>query len=98
MELLKPTVDYVFKEVFGTEGGVDILLDFVNAVFTDSGLPRVSSLTLVNPFTRRTMLAERTAVLDIRAKTDAGVVLDIEVQVDPRTAMAKRSVFYVSVK
>jgi hypothetical protein len=34
MELLKPTVDYVFKEVFGTEDGVDILLDFVNAVFT----------------------------------------------------------------
>ncbi len=35
-ELLSPKVEFVFKQIFGTEDHQNILLNFLNAVFEDA--------------------------------------------------------------
>ncbi|PSR21414.1 MAG: hypothetical protein C7B45_11160, partial [Sulfobacillus acidophilus] len=42
--LLSPTVDFVFKRIFGTEDNQDVLLAFLNAIFEDSEQPLVDSV------------------------------------------------------
>lgn len=34
MELLAPRVDFVFKRIFGSENNKDVLLAFLNRIFT----------------------------------------------------------------
>lgn len=39
MELLDPRVDFVFKRIFGSENNKDVLLAFLNRIFTRAGEP-----------------------------------------------------------
>lgn len=57
-ELLRPTVDFVFKRIFGTQENKDLLIDFVNAVFEDSAQPLITDAQLLNPFLEKDALTE----------------------------------------
>ena len=50
MDLLSPKVDFIFKQIFGSEENKDILISFLNAVFEDSGQPLIVNVELLNPF------------------------------------------------
>lgn len=96
MELMDPRVDFVFKSIFGTEKNLDILIDFVNAVFTDAGQQRVTSLTLMNPFTLKEAASDKLGILDIKARTESGIMIDVEIQVQNHHDMAARSLYYAA--
>jgi hypothetical protein len=47
---LNPLADYFVRTLFGTEENKDLLKDFINSVFHQSGTPEVVELTLLSAF------------------------------------------------
>lgn len=58
MELLSPKVDFVFKRIFGAEENKDVLVNFLNAVFEDSGEQLVADVEILNPFLNKEALSD----------------------------------------
>lgn len=94
MELLRPTVDFVFKRIFGTEENKDVLVDFLNAVFESAGQPQVSTVEILNPFLDKDALYDKMAVLDVRARTETGTLINVEIQLWNRRDIEKRTLYY----
>ena len=46
---ISPTIDYVFKKIFGSDRSEDIPIGFLNAIVYN-GESVISSLTIVNPY------------------------------------------------
>ena len=83
-ELLSPKVDFVFKRIFGAEDNQDVLISFLNAVFEDAGQPLVASVEILNPFLEKDALSDKMSVLDVKARTESGMLVDVEIQLrDP---------------
>ena len=93
-ELLNPKVDFVFKQIFGSEDHQDVLLSFLNAIFEDAGQPLVTHVEILNPFLEKDALSDKMSVLDVKARTETGVLVDIEIQLRNRRNMEQRTLFY----
>jgi predicted transposase/invertase (TIGR01784 family) len=94
MNLLNPQVDFVFKRIFGAEGNQDILLSFLNAVFEDAEQPRVASVEILNPFLEKDAMTDKMSVVDVKARTENGTLINIEIQLSDHHDMAKRTLYY----
>ncbi|WP_288009538.1 Rpn family recombination-promoting nuclease/putative transposase [Kyrpidia sp.] len=94
MELLSPKVDFVFKRIFGAEENKDVLVNFLNAVFEDSGEPLVADVEILNPFLDKEALTDKLAVLDVKARTESGTLIDVEIQLWNHRDMEKRTLYY----
>ena len=92
--LLDPKMDYIFKQIFGNEDYVDILISFLNALF--HGKPHIKSLTLKNTEITKILKENMTSRLDIRARTDNDVELDIEIQIKNTGEIRGRSLHYTA--
>lgn len=90
------TNDFVFRHIFGDERNADILLSFINAVLTSKKIEPVVSVTSVNPNLDTHEIAQREAILDVRALDSHGRQYDIEIQVRPHTWYIKRTLYYLS--
>jgi len=87
--LMSPRNDFAFRLLFGDPNNSDILLDLVNAILPDHFQSVVcTDPHLLNPDTKRE------CILDIKALSDSGVHVDIEMQVLDLKSMEKRSLFY----
>ena len=95
-ELLSPKTDFVFKRIFGTQDNEDVLMSFLNAVFEDAGQPLIASVEILNPFLEKDALSDKMSVLDVKARTESGMLLDVEIQLRDQRDMAKRTLFYWS--
>ncbi len=93
-ELLSPTVDFIFKNIFGTKDNQDLLLSFLNAVFEDAGQPLVESVEILNPFLEKDALSDKMSVLDVKARTPSGTLVNVEIQVRNERDMEKRTLYY----
>ncbi|MCL4351815.1 MAG: Rpn family recombination-promoting nuclease/putative transposase [Firmicutes bacterium] len=94
MDLLNPQVDFVFKRIFGMQENQDVLLSFLNAVFEDSNEPTVSSVEILNPFLEKDAITDKMSVLDVKAKTDDGTLINVEIQFRDHQNMVKRTLYY----
>ena len=86
--------DYLFKRIFGSDEGKDVLLSFLNAVLKS---PPDRELTTVNLLDREqdpAYLLDRSARLDILASTEDGTIINIEVQITNEHNIAKRTMYY----
>lgn len=88
MELLNPRNDFLFKRVFGSEENRDLLLHFLNAVFEDAYQPRIAQVELLNPYLDKDSLSDKLSVLDVKARTETGMLVDIEIQLRNHHDMA----------
>ena len=95
-ELLSPKIDFVFKRIFGAQDNQDVLISFLNAVFEDAGQPLIASVEILNPFLEKDALSDKMSVLDVKARTESGMLLDVEIQLRDRRDMEKRTLFYWS--
>ena len=95
-ELLSPKVDFVFKRIFGAEENQDVLISFLNAVFEDAGQPLIVSVEILNPFLDKDALSDKMSVLDVKARTESGMLVDVEIQLQNQQNMEKRALFYWS--
>jgi predicted transposase/invertase (TIGR01784 family) len=96
LNLLK---DYIFHKNMGEKGYENHLLAFLNAVLGRTGDKRLTSIEIIE---NRTLTAEiigdKSSVLDVRARTADGTLVNIEVQLRNLGNMDRRSLFYWSLE
>ena len=92
--LLNPKVDFIFKKIFGSEKHPNILISFLNAVMKPAD--KIVSVVINNTEITKDFLEDKFSRLDVKATTDKGEVINIEIQVKNEYNMIKRSLYYWS--
>lgn len=93
-KLLNPKVDFVFKKIFGSEKHPNILISFLNAVMKP--IDKIVSVSINNTEITKDFLEDKFSRLDVKATTNKGEVINIEIQVKNEFNMIKRSLYYWS--
>jgi len=89
---IKPTVDFVFKKIFGSPENVQSLIGLLNAILNLAN--PITHVTILNPFSYQEFAEAKLIVLDIRACDSAGRWLNIEMQVSVFSGLLQRLVYY----
>jgi predicted transposase/invertase (TIGR01784 family) len=76
--LLSPSSDFVFSNLFGEEKHKKVLVCLLNSIL--KGKPTIKSITLLNPQHKKQSKNGKSTTLDIKARTDDGSIVDIEIQ------------------
>ena len=69
---IKPTVDVVFKRLFGSPDCRELTMDFLNALLPLAGLSGVSELEILNPFRLSEFAGDKEIAVDVRARDTSG--------------------------
>jgi predicted transposase/invertase (TIGR01784 family) len=94
-DLLRPSLDFVFKGIFGTEENKDeVLLNFINEAVRETEPKPFVSLTLVNTHIDKDMVDDKRSILDVRAKNEDGKQVNVEIQIKSKKNMPKRTLYY----
>lgn len=93
-KLFEPKVDYVFKNLFGSEKHPKILISFLNACIKPES--PIVSVQLKNTELSKEYIEDSFSRLDVLAKTDKGEIINIEMQRADEKNMVKRSLYYWS--
>ena len=110
MERLNPLNDFLFLKLMGEEGSEVQCLAFLNAVLGAKsnrtggsqtsgsqtfGLQPINLIKILeNRAITADVIGEKASILDVRAETDTGEKINIEVQLKDLHNMEKRSLFY----
>jgi predicted transposase/invertase (TIGR01784 family) len=94
IDLLDPKLDYIFKNIFGTEKNKRVLLSFLNALL--KGNPPIGDLTFDNTDIAKILGEDKASRLDIKATADDGTKLDIEIQVRNTGEIPQRAFHYLA--
>lgn len=88
--------DFVFKALFGREDKTSrkLLINLLNDILSAKGEDTISSVTYLNPFNYKEYESDKLSILDIKAKTEKGEMVNIEVQVKQENDYRKRSLTY----
>ncbi|CBL47322.1 Hypothetical protein HDN1F_37390 [gamma proteobacterium HdN1] len=95
-DLLVRRIDSVFKRIFGDQNHPVPLIDLLNAIFSTFNQPKIAHVHIQNPTLEPDMVGDKTAILDIRARTDDGRDLNIEMQVVNSGSFIHRTLYYWS--
>jgi predicted transposase/invertase (TIGR01784 family) len=90
--LLKPSCDFVFWNLFGAEKHKKLLVCLLNAIL--KGHPTIKSITLLDPQHKKQRKDGKSTTLDIKAKTDDGTILDIEIQCERDGNLVNRGIYH----
>jgi len=94
---IKPTDDYVFKRLFGDDENKKFLIALLNAIFAEyKFLPKVHDLKYENNEITKDFGEGRNGRLDVKATTDSGDIVDIEIQSIDTGNLMNRGIFYNS--
>lgn len=92
--LLDPKMDFIFKNIFGTEKNSKILISFLNAVL-DTDCPIVN-VEIKNTDIEKSFNEDKFSRLDVKAITSNNEIINIEIQLKNEYNMIKRSLYYWS--
>ena len=89
------TDDYVFHAVFGrdTEESRAALIEILNIILERKQDP-IRAIVIKNPIEIPDREADKESVMDIRAETESGELLDIEMQAGDLQFYQNRALFY----
>lgn len=92
--LLDPKMDFIFKNIFGSEKHPNILISFLNATLK----PKYPIVTvkLKNTDLEKGFIEDKFSRLDIKAETSNKELINIEIQLKNEHNMIKRSLYYWS--
>jgi len=94
---LNPLNDFLFLKTMGEKGDEEQLLGFLNAVLGRTGDNKLQSVEILeNRIITPEILGDKTSILDVRAQTEGGTMVNIEVQLQNLGDMDRRSLFYWS--
>lgn len=88
---IRPTIDCVFKALLGDPAHKRVLLDFLRAVLGAEA--QIVDVTIENPFSMADLVNDKLNIVDIRAKTADGRILQIEMQTCNEAALKERILF-----
>lgn len=88
--------DLVFKAVFGrdTIESKILLIDLINTILNRKGADKITDITHKNPFVLQKDIDDKAVILDIKAETNIGELIDIEMQVNYNNLYRSRSLYY----
>ena len=92
--LMKPSIDFVFKKLFGSEESKESLISLLNAIIKSDSL--IQDVEILNNDLDKEHNADKFSRLDIKAKTDKGELINIEIQVKNEYNMIQRTLYYWS--
>ena len=93
-QLFDPKVDYIFKNIFGSEKHPKILISFLNACIKSES--PITDVSIKNTEITKEYMEESFSRLDVLATTQDGEVINIEMQRADEKNMVKRSLYYWS--
>lgn len=93
-----PTVDlkydFAFKYLLGVDENKRFLIRFLNDILQTE--PRIMNVEIGNGENPGTYKGDKRSILDIRARTDTGTFLNIEIQVSGQQFIDRRMLYYWS--
>jgi len=92
--LLDPKMDFVFKNIFGSEKNSKILISFLNATLKPKDL--ITSVEIKNTDLNKGYIEDKFSRLDVKATTSNNEIINIEIQLKNEYNMIKRSLYYWS--
>ncbi|OLR26454.1 Rpn family recombination-promoting nuclease/putative transposase [Bacillus cereus] len=94
--LVNLRVDFAFKQLFGTRGNEQILMQFLNVTLASSLSSPIQSLTIEDPHMHREYEKDKLSILDVLATLDDKTQIAIEIQLNDQNDFLKRSLYYWS--
>ena len=91
---VNPYTDFGFKKLFGEEGSIDLLMDFLNELLPIEH--KIVSLSFKNPEQAGAISAERRAIFDLHCEDEKGQKLIVEMQKAKIKFFKDRAVFYTT--
>ena len=92
--LLDPKMDFVFKNIFGSEKHPNILISFLNATLKPKDL--ITGVEIKNTDLNKGYIEDKFSRLDVKATTSNDEIINIEIQLKNEYNMIKRSLYYWS--
>ncbi len=92
--LMKPSIDFVFKKLFGSEESKESLISLLNAIIKSDS--PIQDVEILNNDLDKEHPNAKFSRLDIKAKTDKGDFINIEIQVRDEYNMVQRTLYYWS--
>ncbi|MGL4740113.1 MAG: Rpn family recombination-promoting nuclease/putative transposase [Sarcina sp.] len=92
--LLDPKTDFIFKKIFGSESNKSILISFLNATLKSKD--EIKEVILENTDIEKNFIEDKFSRLDIKATTNKGEKINIEIQLRNEKNMIKRTLYYWS--
>lgn len=96
MDLLSPKMDFIFKQIFGSEENKEVLVSFLNAVLKPSKENMITEVFLKDTDIEKVYLTDNFSRLDIKATTNRHEIINIEIQLENQQNMIKRTLYYWS--
>ena len=93
-DLLSPKMDFIFKQIFGNEKHPNILISFLNAVLEPRS--KVSSVIIKDRVLEKEYITNKYSILDVRAETEKGEKINIEIQRSDQKNIIERSMYHAS--
>ncbi|MBR1944380.1 MAG: Rpn family recombination-promoting nuclease/putative transposase, partial [Alphaproteobacteria bacterium] len=91
---LTPTMDFVFKRIFGQDDSKKSLISLLNAIL--NGNPFIKDVTILNTETQKEDPNSKASRLDIEAVTDTGTIVNVELQCVDTGDLDSRSITYAA--
>ena len=91
---IRPTVDFVFKLLFGSPERSRITIHFLNAIL--GGQRRITKISFRNPILHQETEDDKLAILDILATDEHGRTFIIEMQTSVPAGMRQRLTYYTA--
>ncbi|ETR65677.1 MAG: transcriptional regulator [Candidatus Magnetoglobus multicellularis str. Araruama] len=92
-KIIKPTIDCVFKAIFGTEENKPLLINFLNAVLGLKKHQKIKEVHILNPYNEKEFQDDKLSIIDIKATDERGNFHQIEVQISVYRWLAERMLF-----
>lgn len=94
ISLLDPKMDFIFKKIFGSENDKSILISFLNAALKTEN--PIVDVELRNIEITKEAIEDKNSRLDVKAVTDGGMIVNVEIQLSNQYNMTKRTLYYWS--
>lgn len=88
--------DYFIRYFFGLKGNEDLLLSFINAIMIDSNFETFVSVDILNPFNISEKAGNKESIVDLKAITEDGIIVIIEIQTYSTKNFPERTLYYWS--
>ena len=93
---IKKLNDYFIRYFFGLKGDEDLLLSFINAIMIDSNFSTFVSVDILNPFNLSEKAGNKESIVDLKAITEDGIIVIIEIQTYSTKNFFERTLYYWS--
>ncbi|MGL5578951.1 MAG: Rpn family recombination-promoting nuclease/putative transposase [Fusobacteriaceae bacterium] len=94
INFLDPKMDFIFKQIFGSENEKTVLLSFLNTAIKPEH--KIVDVELRNVEITKEAIEDKNSRLDVKAVADDGTIINVEIQLTNKYNMPKKTLFYWS--